>query len=147
MNKTNEITFEFKDVPSTWALCFCDGCPLHGECLRYMAGEHVPDDVTVGNAVYRSAYRNGECRHFKPRRIIRAAYGFENLFKEVKQKHYTLLREKVKAYLGSHGAYYRYNSGKRLLTPEQQQWILDLFAEYGYTKDLTFEHYRYVFDF
>ena len=75
------------------------------------------------------------------------AYGFKLLFKEVKQKDYTRLREQMKAYLGSHGAYYRYNRGEKLLNPEQQQWIVNLFRTYGYTENLTFEQYREVYDF
>ena len=79
--------------------------------------------------------------------MIHAAYGFTPLFKEVKHKDYTLLRDKMKEYLGSHTTYYRYNSGEHKLTPEQQQWILDLFARYGYTENLTFEHYQDIVDF
>ena len=147
MNTVKGIIFNFSEVPASWMLCFCEGCTRHADCLRYLTGQHVPDDLTCGNAVYPSACRNGSCRHFKQIRVIHAAYGFAPLFREVKQKDYTLLREKMKAYLGGHGTYYRYNRGERLLTPEQQQWILSLFARYGYTDGLAFEHYRDVIDF
>ena len=147
MKTINGILFNFDEVPNGWQLCFCDGCPRHADCLRYVAGQQVPDSLTWGNAVYPSAYRNGNCRHFKQIRVIHAAYGFAPLFREVKQKNYTPLREKMKTYLGGHGTYYRYNRGERLLTPEQQQWILDLFARYGYKDGLAFEHYCDVIDF
>lgn len=147
MENNNNISFNFSDVPTSWTLCFCEGCPRHAECLRYAAGQLVPDDLTWGNAVYPSAYRKGQCRHFKQMRVIHAAYGFRKLFTEVKQKDYTPLREKMKTYLGGHGTYYRFNRGDRLLTPEQQQWILKLFARYGYTEGLAFDHYRDVIDF
>jgi hypothetical protein len=49
--------------------------------------------------------------------------------------------------LGSHTSYYRYHRGEKLLTPEQQQWILDLFAQYGYTNELHFDSYRDMIDF
>lgn len=139
--------FDFKQVPPLWQLCFCSDCPRHEECLRYVAGQHIPDDLEWGPAVYPSALRGGVCRFFKEIRVIRAAWGFDRLFSEVKQKDYTALREKLKRYLGGHGTYYRYNSGERLLTPEQQAWILDLFVRYGYTEDLRFDAYREVLDF
>ncbi|MDY6033294.1 MAG: DUF6078 family protein, partial [Alloprevotella sp.] len=44
-------------------------------------------------------------------------------------------------------SYYRYQRGERLLTPEQQQWILKLFASKGYTDQLLFEHYVESYDF
>ena len=49
-------------------------------------------------------------------------------------------------YLGSRGTYYRYQSGERLLTPEQQQKILQLFTAKGYN-GLSFEHYVETYDF
>lgn len=139
--------FDFKDVPPMWMLCFCDECSRHADCLRYIVGLQVPDNVLWGPAIYPSAYRSGRCKYFKEIRKINAAYGFNPLFKEIKFKHSKLLRDKLKEYLGSHGAYYRYNRGERLLTPEQQEWIIRLFASYGYTEKLAFEHYKEVLDF
>ncbi|MBQ6063093.1 MAG: hypothetical protein IJK42_03515 [Prevotella sp.] len=147
MNTTIDQPFNLSFVPPMWQLCFCDGCPRHAECLRYATGQHVPEDRTWGPAIFPTAYRNGPCRHFKAIRTVKAAYGFAPLFREVKQKDFTPLRNKMKAYLGGHGTYYRYNRGERLLTPAQQQWILDLFARHGYTEGLAFAHYVEVIDF
>ena len=58
-----------------------------------------------------------------------------------------LKTSRMKAYLGGHGTYYRYNRGEKLLTPEQQEWILRLFTRYGYSENLSFEGYCDVMDF
>lgn len=145
--KTLQLPFDFACVPPQWQLCFCEECPRHAECLRFLASQYAPDSLTWGPAIYPAAYKNGACPHFKEASVKRMAYGFKLLFKEVKQKDYTHLREQMKSYLGSHGAYYRYNRGEKLLTPEQQQWIINLFRTYGYTENLTFEQYREVYDF
>ena len=101
-----------------------------------------------GNAVYPTAKKGSQCKLYKEIRVINGAYGFKSLFSEVKQKDYTPLRDQIKDYLGGHGTFYRYNSGDKLLTPEQQQWILNLFDSYGYKKeDLAFEHYKDAIDF
>jgi len=147
MKTANDLSIEFSEVPSRWQLCFCDGCPRHSECLRYAVGQIVPSDLTWGPAIYPTAYQNGSCKHFKEVRIVRDACGFKHLFSEVKQKDDTPLREQLKKYLGGHGTYYRYDRGERLLTPEQQQWIIRLFESYGYKDNLTFEHYRNIVDF
>ena len=139
--------FNFDEVPPSWRFCFCNECPKHDDCLRYQTGLCLPDDRTWGNAVYPTAYRNGDCQHFKQIRLIHAAYGFETLFSNVKQKDYTPLRELLKNYLGGHGTYYRYNRGERVLTPEQQEWIVRLFARHGYTEGIQFDHYRDMLDF
>ena len=147
MKTTNGVYINIEDVPASWKYCFCEGCPQHDDCLRFQTGLLVPDKLTWGTAVYPTAYKNGDCPHFKAVRLMHAAYGFEPLFREVKQKDYTMLRDMIKKYLGSHNTYYRYNRGELLLTPEQQQWILQLFERHGYTENLHFEHYRDVVDF
>lgn len=145
MATINGIPLNFNEIPLSWRFCFCDGCPKHQDCLRYQSGLHVK--VTQGFAIFPPAYQQGDCPHFKRIRVIRAAYGFRSLFSEIKEKDGSELRRKIKYYLGGHGTYYRYNSGEKLLTPEQQQWILNLFAKRGYTEGLSFDHYREMLDF
>ena len=90
---------------------------------------------------------DGDCPHFKEIKVVRAAYGFKLLFKEVKQKDLDALRGKVVKYLGSYRTYYRYNSGERKLTPEQQEYISGLFRQFGYSDELQFEHYQDIISF
>ena len=35
----------------------------------------------------------------------------------------------------------------RMLNEKQQKWIIQLFQRTGYTENLVFEHYAYVYDF
>ena len=142
-----ENTFDFAAVPAGWQLCFCEDCPQHGECLRFMAGQHIPDKLRWGPAIYPSAWKHGACEFFREARTQRLAWGFDLLYREVKQKDYTLLRDRIKSYLGGHGTYYRYNRGERMLNPKQQEWIINLFRRHGYTENLVFEHYCDAYDF
>jgi len=139
--------FDFSMVPPRWQLCFLTNCPRHGQCLRYAVGQHVPDGMLMGPAVYPPSFRNGSCRYFKQLRMVSVAWGFDALFKEVKQADFTPLRNSIKRYLGGHGTYYRYEHGERLLTPTQQTDILNLFKQRGYTQDMHFDHYKEVIDF
>lgn len=65
----------------------------------------------------------------------------------MKKKDDTPLRKRVKAYLGGNTTYYRYHHGERLLTPEQQEWIIALFRRHGYTGELGFDKYLDRYDF
>ena len=56
------------------------------------------------------------------------------------------LRAEMRSYLGSKGQYYRYKLGQLKLLPEQQKYIKQLFARYGY-KDVEFEHFSEEIDF
>lgn len=144
MKQNSDLTYDM--LPPSWLYCFLEGCPKAGECIRYISSKLIPDDVTIGYAVLPTALKGKDCPHFKQIRKIRAAYGFNKLFEEVKRKDDTPLRNQLKAYLGSHGAYYRYHNGEKLLTPEQQQHIIDIFHQWGYTDNLAFDHYREVYD-
>ena len=48
--------------------------------------------------------------------------------------------------LGGKTSYYRYHRGEKLLTPEQQEAINELFEEKGYCKP-SFDHYKESIDF
>ena len=50
-------------------------------------------------------------------------------------------------YLGSKGTYYRYKDGERLINPELQQWIQDLFRRYGVEEQVLFDEYFETYDF
>lgn len=135
-------------VPSTFPLCFNTACPRKETCLHYTAAQHIESTRKVGEAIYPSALQpDGSCIYYRESKVINQAYGFRNLFAHVKQKDAEILRNKIKQYLGGHGTYYRYNRGERTLTPEKQEWILNLFREYGYTDFLTFDEYLTDYDF
>ena len=144
----NKQLFNFAFVPPTWALCFNDSCPIKKTCMRYFVGKNLPADQTNGPSVYPNALQKESCRHFVEKRIIRAAWGFSQLFLNVKRVDDTPLRNEIKQYLGGHGTYYRYMHGECTLSPQQQQWILNLFRRYGYTENLAFDNYtdRYAFE-
>ena len=52
----------------------------------------------------------------------------------------------MRSYLGSKGQYYRYKLGQLKLLPEQQEYIKQLFASYGY-KNVDFDNFADEIDF
>jgi len=143
-----DIVFDFKNVPASWQLCFLSEGPRKDECLRQLAFRHLPAQQVFGPAIYPNV-EIGEkgCRFFAVGQPRRMAWGFNTLFAEVKQKDVSGLRNAMKQYLGGHSNYYRYSRGERLLSTEQQEWIINLFRRFGYTDGLTFDHYARVYDF
>lgn len=139
--------FSYDLLPASWLFCFLDVCPNADHCMRHLSGKHIPKHKTFGQSVFPTVLKGTQCEHFKAIRKIRAAYGFDCVFQDIKRKDAKTIREKIMAYLGSHGAYYRYHHGEKRLTPEQQQWIIDLFHQYGYTENLRFDHYVEAYDF
>lgn len=145
--KMTTLTLTSDQIPPSYARYFQADCPKADTCARFLAGQHIPPKTTKGEAIYPTARQEGDCKHYKQTRIIHAAYGFGTLFAEVKKKDDTPLRDRIKAYLGGNTTYYRYHHGERLLTPEQQQWIINLFRQRGYTENLHFDGYLDMYDF
>lgn len=141
-----ENIFDFEKIGSGYIFCFNAGCPKRDDCIRFVVGNHIPDNREIGQAVLPTAFKNHECRFFKQARIVEYAYGFEHIYDNVLRKDYTPLRKTLTLYLGNKGKYYEYKYGKRGLSPEKQQYIRNLFMQYGYTEDIVFDKYVMQYD-
>lgn len=139
--------FDFDSVPSGYALCFNNSCPLSDQCLRHFAGEHVPSRLTRGMSVYPNACADGQCKHFKQIRIVKAARGFGDIFVNVRRNDYRAMRGRLEEILGTGGTFYRFRSGERLLVPEQQEAIRQIFRDFGYDDNVQFNAYVTTYDF
>jgi len=139
--------FYFRDVPIDYQLCFNGQCPRRDDCIRFLAGQHVPAAVMSGPAVYPNALTDGICPYFKKTRVIHGAWGFRKLYKDVEKADAQVLKAKVINFLGGPVASYGYMHGEKLLTPEQQEQIQGFFNELGYTDSIVFEGYSNMYDF
>lgn len=146
-NTLSSNHFDFNDVPSTWALCFDDKCKCKKDCLRHIAVCNVPDDVIFGPAVYPKTNSENVCQMFVKAEKENAAYGLLDIYKNVKQQHYREIKDEVMNLLGGKTAYYRYNKGVYLLSPEQQTAIGQIFSKYGYDKNIKFNNYKSAYKF
>ena len=109
--------FEYGNVPSNITYCFTEPCPMKNKCIHYLSGLYKNEKTDRGDAIFPNALKNGNCKYFAPLRV-----------------------------LGSKGQYYRYKLGQLKLLPEQQAYIKQLFARYGY-KDVEFDHFSEEIDF
>lgn len=139
--------FDFTKVPTGYQLCFHGACPLRDECVRYLAGQHVPATLEMGMAVYPTAYHDGQCAFFRHNRVQRMAWGFGGIYLPLKSYLRAPARTAVCELLGSEGTYYRYHHGQRKLSPEQQEGVKRILREFGYNGEVQFEHYEDTYDF
>lgn len=145
--ETNNAAIDMRQVPAGYVLCFNDACTRHEECLRWIVGRQVDKKMTMAQTVLPTVLSKARCPYFRKAELIRMAWGFEKLFAEVKSKDENSLRNAMRTYLGGNGTYSRYKLGRRLLSPEQQTYIIDLFRDRGYTEGLEFDHYVTTYDF
>lgn len=142
-----DLPLTLEQIPYTFSRCFQSDCPQADTCAHFLASKFIIKGQVSGPAIYPTSRLNGTCVCYKQTGIIHAAYGFKALFAEIKKKDEKPIRDRIKKYLGGNTAYYRYHHGKRLLSPDQQEWILALFCQHGYTEELHFDGYRDIYDF
>lgn len=137
------IVFDFNNVPAQWALCFSDDCQLASKCLRHHAAMYVPEGQERLFVINRQATDSqAGCQWFATNEPIQTAYGFKHLYDNIHHKDYARMKKAITALLGGRSNYYRYNSGERSLTPEQQQAIATIMKNMGYNDAPVFEHFR-----
>ena len=135
------MEIRFNDVPRNWAVCFNGECPLKSECMRFLAGETMPDSVMTWRTIMPAAWKQGDCKAFVRKRVERKAYGLKRFLDHVEKVDYKRLREDMMGYLGGRSSYYRYSKGEKLLSETQQRDLLQMMKEAGYEGKGEFEHY------
>jgi len=142
-----ENKLNLKEAGTDYLFCFNTQCDKKGDCIRFFAGQNVPDDMLTGRAVFPKACSNGNCKYFKQTSLVKYAYGFEHIYDKVMNSHYTEMRKLITQYLGNKGQYYKYKHGEKGLSPAQQQHIAGIFAKYGYTDAVSFDRYEMRYEF
>lgn len=135
---------DLKEIPNWWPVCGNRACEQQESCLR----QHVYERMTETNVnewvcLMPTAWEGKSCEHFVDNKPQRIARGFSKMTSILhNREHRYQIRMAMTQYFGSKGTYYRYKDGMRKLSPEQQQWILALFSQYGYTDGIEFDKYE-----
>jgi len=119
-------------------------------CLRHHAYENVPKELVKWPCVLPHVLKDGQCPKYQKTEVVTLAKGFKSTFNVVKSKEGKhKIRVWLQGYFGCNGTYYRYHDGIRVLNPEQQKYIRDLFVEYGGCKEeeVTFDKTYTSYDF
>ncbi len=152
MESNNNVTrlnaeFDYSQVPSWYAICTNETCPLRGDCLRFLAGSNVPEGIETALCVMPKTAKDGHCRLYDKKTVAVMAEGFTTLYDKVMKKDFTHMRKTITQYLHGTKMYYEYKDGRRTLTPEQQSWIRNFVKSLGYEWEVKFDRLfeSYVF--
>ena len=137
-----------ENIPWDSSLCFNDACGQKDQCMHYQARLLKAEGRYIGQAVYPTAWQEGECRCFREKKLVQMAWGFSQIYKNVPFHQRAKARQCVSNYFSSgNGPYYRYHHGENKLSPKQQADIMKILANFGPTEGLNFDHYVMEWDF
>lgn len=143
-----EKELKWKDIPGGYSLCFNDACGKKDQCMHYKARLLMPEGRYRGQAVYPTAWQDGECRCFSEKKLVDKAWGFTKLYDGIPNKERAEARQCVHSCFGrGNGQYYRYHHGENKLSPKQQKDILKALANFHPTEEPKFDHYEKDWDF
>lgn len=143
-----EKELKAKDIPMGYELCFNSGCADKDTCMHYQAMLLTSADRYKGQAVFPTTWQGGKCRCYREKKLVKKAWGFSGLYKNVERRDRAEARQCVSSYFGrGNGPYYRAHHGEILLSPKQQADILQIVAQFGPLDGIKFDGYKVDWDF
>lgn len=139
---------DFNLIPQWWAICLNGDCPQAQNCLRRIAFCNMPKGTNAWKCLMTEAMvpveADGRCKFYAKNELVKFAYGFDEMMKKVNSRDGRFgIRMDLTSYFGSKGTYYRSKHGERQLSPADQQKVLSVFAQYGFSgDDYRFDRYE-----
>ena len=118
---------DFAKVPYQYAMCLNRQCPQANTCLRQLTEQSVPENIEHWVIISPKLLANikGDCPHYRSNTKVRYAKGFIGILDCIPHKQMQTVVAHLMGYL-SRRTYYRTRKGERLLSPAEQQHILNI---------------------
>ena len=139
MNK-KELTFS--DIPNNFLWCTNRQCPKAGTCLRQLAERLSPEErisCTTINPKHLDKFKE-ECPYFRTNKQVKYAKGFLGIMENLTAKQTRFFINRIISN-SSLRTYYRVRNGERVLSPAEQQSIINILKECGATFSIEFDSY------
>ena len=143
-----------QEIPYGYAHCFAgkDNCPKADSCLRAIAAkllteskEPQPETVNTVNAMYREQLTDqASCPLYRSSEPLRYAKGMTHLFDELPMKQAHAVRSRVIGCFSCERYFYHSRKGDRLISPEEQRRIVNVFRGTNHNITPKFDSYEYV---
>ena len=134
--------FNYQSVPFHYLHCLNPSGARSASCLRHLAAQHVPAEVTHIMAVNPANYpaEADRCAYFRSTEKQRYAWGISSLFDNIPYKKAVYLKRKIHD-LYPRTTYYRILHQERALSPGEQEEITALFLQTGIDEVPVFDRY------
>lgn len=133
---------DYSSVPKHYACCFNRECRLAGECLRHLAALATPPEVitvTIINPA-RISSSGTDCPYFSSRVKQRYARGMSRLLDPLPYRDAQRVKQQMIDHFGRN-RFYRLRSKECTFSPEQQEYVRQLFLQCGVTEPPLFDEY------
>lgn len=139
--------FDYSTVPNNYIHCFHSECQLADKCLRHQVALRTPPDqrvITTISPVYKLP-KGTNCRYFKPDEEQCFASGMQHMLGQLPHNDVVFLKQQMIAYF-KRTTFYRCFKCERLIKPEEQEFIRQLFLSRGITEPPKYDVYIQQYD-
>lgn len=142
-----EEKLEYSEVPYNYPLCLNEQCPKAATCLRQLAAQCTPDNITYWTIVSpkQVSIQEGDCSYYRSNAKARYASGLLTLLNNLPYKQMQVVTQSLIAHF-SRRTYYRIRKGERTLSPAEQKYIQRILKDCGVTKVSDFDAYFEAYD-
>lgn len=136
-----EEYFDYHDVPKGYIHCLNESCPDATTCLRFQVALRA-DAQTISFQTINPTYAAGGegCSYFQSDQLTRFASGITHLLDKLPHSKAIEIKEILHKHFGTN-TYYRIRNKKRLIRPEEQEYIRQLFVEEAVGGEPMFDEY------
>ena len=138
---------DFSEVPYQYSMCLNQLCPKANTCLRQLAEQSVPEKVQHWTIISPKclAAVQGDCPYYRSNTKVRYAKGFIGILESLPHKQMESVIIHLMSFF-SRRTYYRVRKGERLLSPAEQQQVLNILKYCGVTQPPKFDEYIEAYD-
>lgn len=125
--------------------------PKQPTCLRAIAAQTLAESEEEGkhilycvNPVYvQRLSPTDSCRYYRNNKPVRYAKGITQLFEDLPLKQSRIVRLRVMQCFSCESYFYQSRKGKRLISPQEQEAIRNVFRSAGVVGEPKFDEFRY----
>ena len=130
----------FREKVDHYEVCFIDHCPLREQCLRWLVGQYADTTRVMFTTINQRnpMYGNEHCEMFRPNKRAMMKRGFKNMYHDMPGYMERRIRWQLIASFGRR-IYFEMRKGDRLITPAQQQTILNVCRANGWQGPINYD--------
>lgn len=139
--------FKYESIPHQFNYCLNDQCKHAEKCLRYQASKLLPVKRIAFSIINPACTtpQSESCPHFKADQTGIYALGITHLLDDLPHNKAIAIKRSIHAYF-SKGTFYRIQNKERLITPDEQIFIRNIFIQQGINTDPIFDEYIEQYD-
>lgn len=131
----------YTTLPTRFGVCMHADCPMASMCLRQIAYSQMTegkDFLHMTNP--RHCSKDSTCRFYRDASRARYAQGFTNFQKRMYPEQYREFMSTLIIHFGR-SAYFERRNGDTILSPAEQEVVLDALHKAGVKEDFHFDKY------